>query len=124
MAVQRTPLTFVGDGRIATANKTHMLIQQSHLLMPRLQQFSARGVPVAYIVKDASGITNQWILDYIVLSMRQGLFCPIQKIPNVFAAGIPEQVCIILGRVLLFKMRTDLLGRNKWVESPHKSGPG
>jgi hypothetical protein len=47
-----------------------------------------------------------------------------KNVPDVFAAGIPEQVFIILGMVLLFKMRTDLLGRNEWVELPHKSGPG
>ncbi len=62
-------------------------------------------VLVAYIVKDASGITNQWILDYVVPSMRLGLFLPDPKnAPNVFAAAIPEQVYIILGRVLLFKI--------------------
>jgi hypothetical protein len=37
--------------------------------------------------------------------MRQGLLFPDPKnAPNVFAAAIPEQVCIILGRALLFKM--------------------
>ncbi len=64
-----------------------------------------KGGFVAYIVKDASGINNQWILDYVVPSMRQRLLCPDpKKAPNVFAAAIPEQVCIILGRALLFKM--------------------
>ncbi len=64
-----------------------------------------KGGPVAYIVKDASGITDQWILDYVVPSMKQGLFCPNpNNALNVFAAVISEQVCIFLGRVLLFKM--------------------
>jgi hypothetical protein len=63
------------------------------------------GGPGAYIVKDASSITNRWIRDYVVPSMRQGLLGPdSKKAPNVFAAAIPEQVCIILGRALLFKM--------------------
>ncbi len=64
-----------------------------------------KGGPVAYIVKDASGITNQWILDYVVPNMRQGLYCPdLINAPTEFAPAIPEQVCIILGKALLFKI--------------------
>ncbi len=84
-----------------------------------------KGGPVAYIVKDASGITDQWILDYVVPSMRQGLFCPNpNNALNVFAAAIPEQVCIILGRALLFKMFDRSPGEKRVGRVAHKSGPG
>jgi len=33
------------------------------------------GGPVAYVVTDASGITNQWVLDYVAPSMRSATFC-------------------------------------------------
>jgi hypothetical protein len=101
MAVQRTTLIFVGNGRTAVANKTYMLT----FVDAKVAAALCKGGPVAYIVKDASGITNRWILDYVVPSMRQGLFCPNpNNAPNVFAAAILEQVCIIIGGVLLFKM--------------------
>ena len=64
-----------------------------------------KGGPVAYIVKDASGVTDQWILDYVVPSMRRGLYCPDPRnASDVFAVAVPEQVCIVLGRALLFKL--------------------
>ena len=64
-----------------------------------------KGGPVAYIVKDASGVTDQWILDYVVPSMRRGLYCPDPRnASDVFAVAVPEQVCIVLGRALLFKI--------------------
>jgi len=34
-----------------------------------------KGGPVAYVVTDASGITNQWVLDYVAPSMRSATFC-------------------------------------------------
>jgi hypothetical protein len=64
-----------------------------------------KGGPVAYVLKDASGITDHWVLDYVVPCMRDATFCPDPKhAPNEFAAAIPEQVCIILGRALLWKV--------------------
>ena len=64
-----------------------------------------KGGPVAYVVKDASGIADQWVLDYVAPSMRSATFCADpQSAPNEFTAVIPEQVCIILGRALLWKV--------------------
>ena len=63
-----------------------------------------KGGPVAYVVKDASGITDQWVLDYVVPSMRSATYRPPFSAPNEFAAAIPDQVCIVLGRALLWKV--------------------
>jgi hypothetical protein len=70
-----------------------------------------KGGPVAHVVKEASGITDQWILDYVVPNMRGGLFCPDPKnAPEVLAVAVPVQVCIVLGRALLFKIFDSSLG--------------
>ncbi len=45
---------------------------------------------MAYLVLEASGITDQWILDYVV--------------PNMARAGISRQVCLVLGRAILWRM--------------------
>ena len=64
-----------------------------------------KGGLVAYVLMDASGITNQWVLDYVAPGMRSATFCADpQSAPNEFTAVIPEQVCIILGRALLWKV--------------------
>ncbi len=48
------------------ANKTHMLIQRSHLLMPRLPQLSARGVllPISSRMRQVSPTNGFWIMLY------------------------------------------------------------
>ena len=48
-----------------------------------------KGGACAYVIKDGSSITNDWILDYVVPSMKQ---------------YIPRQVCIVLGRALLWRI--------------------
>ncbi|KAL7525427.1 hypothetical protein ACHAXR_000999, partial [Thalassiosira sp. AJA248-18] len=48
-----------------------------------------KGGPVVYSQKTESGITDQWILDYVV--------------PNM-AHHLPRQACIVLGRALLWKI--------------------
>ena len=48
-----------------------------------------KGGPIFYMQKEGSGITNQWILDYVV--------------PNM-AHHLPRQACVVLGRALLWKI--------------------
>ena len=42
---------------------------------------------VAYLVREESGITDEWIRDYVVL--------------NMVVAGLPDKVCLVLDRALL-----------------------
>ena len=48
------------------------------------------GGPVAYLVRSGSGITDEWILDHVV--------------PHMVDARVPPQVCVVLGRALLWKV--------------------
>lgn len=48
-----------------------------------------KGGPIAYLVKEASGITNQWVLDYVV--------------PHL-VGRIPNQAAVVLGRALLWRV--------------------
>ena len=69
---------------------------------------NCKGGAIAYCVNENSGISDDWILTHVV--------------PNMYAYGIDKQVCIVLGRALLFrvfdasgaylppKMRDDILG--------------
>jgi hypothetical protein len=41
-------------------------------------------------VEGASGISDQWILDYVV--------------PNMVRGGVPRQVCLVLGRAALWRI--------------------
>ena len=47
------------------------------------------GGPCAYIIREGSGITDDWILDYVVPNMRQKL---------------DRQICVVLGRALLCRI--------------------
>ena len=49
-----------------------------------------KGGVVAYLIDEDSGITDQWILDYVV--------------PNMFQTGIHCQVCLVLGHVILWRI--------------------
>ncbi len=55
-----------------------------------------RGGPVEYVIKKESGIIDQWVLDYIVPSMRAAKWEGTEMVPN--------QACIVLGRALLWKI--------------------
>ena len=55
-----------------------------------------KGGPVDYVVKKESGITDQWILDYVVPNMKAATW---EGNPMV-----PTQACIVLGRALLWKI--------------------
>ena len=61
------------------------------------------GGPIAYFVRDDSGVSSDWILEHVT--------------PHMFAANIPRQVCIVLGRALLWKVweaaHGDLGARNR-----------
>jgi hypothetical protein len=48
------------------------------------------GGPVAYLPKDGSGVTDEWFRDHVT--------------PNLVAAGVPPQVCVVLGRAILWKV--------------------
>ena len=49
------------------------------------------GGPIAYLVREGSGVTDEWILDHVV--------------PHTNAAKeVPRQVCLVLGRALLWKV--------------------
>jgi hypothetical protein len=48
-----------------------------------------KGGPVAFLPKEELGITDQWVLDYVV--------------PHL-PAHLPRQVCVVLGRALLWKI--------------------
>jgi len=48
------------------------------------------GGPIAYFVRDDSGVSSEWILEHVT--------------PHMLAANIPRQVCIVLGRALLWKV--------------------
>ena len=48
-----------------------------------------KGGPIAFVVREELGITDQWILDYVVPHMAEHL---------------PRQVSIVLGRALLWKI--------------------
>ena len=48
-----------------------------------------KGGPIVFMQKEESGITDQWILDYVV--------------PNM-AHHLPCQACVVLGRALLWKI--------------------
>ena len=54
------------------------------------------GGPVAYVVREDSGIADKWIRDYVV--------------PNMVAAGLSDKVCLVLGRALLWKVAKQYLG--------------
>ena len=49
------------------------------------------GGPIAYLVRDGSGITDEWILEHVVPHMNA-------------AKEVPRQACIVLGRSLLWKV--------------------
>jgi hypothetical protein len=55
-----------------------------------------RGGQVEYVIKKESGITNQWVLDYVVPSMRADK-CKGTKMVLI-------QAYIVLGRALLWKV--------------------
>ena len=48
------------------------------------------GGAIAYFVREESGVSSEWILEHVT--------------PHMVAAGIPRQVCIVLGRALLWKV--------------------
>ena len=48
-----------------------------------------KGGPISFLVKEESGITDQWILDYVVPAT---------------AHHLPRQACVVLGRALLWKI--------------------
>ena len=49
-----------------------------------------RGGAIAYVIHPQSGICDQWILDHIV--------------PNMKTDGVDDQVCIVLGRAVLWAL--------------------
>ena len=53
-------------------------------------QALAKGGAIVYCVLEASGVTDGWILAHIV--------------PNMRAHGIQRQVCVVLGRALLWRL--------------------
>jgi hypothetical protein len=55
-----------------------------------------RGGPVEYVIKKESGITDQWVLDYVVPSMRAATWDGTEM--------VPMQACVVLGRALLWKI--------------------
>jgi len=56
-----------------------------------------KGGPVVYLVKEESGVTDQWILDYVVPNL-------LQRQELEAKHRIPRQVCVVLGRALLWKI--------------------
>ena len=56
----------------------------------------AVGGLVAYFVREDSGISDAWIVDHVV--------------PNMVRGGVPRQVCIVLGRALLWKVWEAAMG--------------
>ena len=48
------------------------------------------GGPIAYLVRPDSDITDEWVLEHVV--------------PHMLAAEVPCQVCLVLGRALLWKV--------------------
>ena len=56
----------------------------------KVAKILAVGGPVAYFVREDSGITDAWIMDHVV--------------PNMVRGGVPRQVSIVLGRALLWKV--------------------
>ncbi len=71
-----------------------------------------RGGPVEYVIKKESGITDQWVLDYVVPSMRAAKWEGTEMVPN--------QACIVLEGHSCGKYSIPLERR----ELPQKSGPG
>ena len=57
-----------------------------------------KGGPITYIVKERSGINDQWILDYVVPTLHQ------RSALNNVNHRIHRQVCLVLGRALLWKI--------------------
>jgi hypothetical protein len=55
-----------------------------------------KGGPVEYVVKKESGITDQWILDYVVPNTKAATW--------EGTAMVPTQACTVLGRALLWKI--------------------
>ena len=53
------------------------------------------GGPVAYLVREESGVTDDWLRDYVV--------------PNMVGYGLPDKVCVVLGRALLWKVAEQYL---------------
>ena len=45
---------------------------------------------MAFTLKEGSGVTDQWILEYVV--------------PHTLASNVPKQACVVLGRALLWKV--------------------
>ena len=54
------------------------------------------GGPVAYLVREESSITGEWIWDNVV--------------PNMVPAGLLDKVCLVLGNALLWKVAEQYLG--------------
>ena len=52
-------------------------------------QALAKGGAIVYTVQEGSGVTDDWILTHVV--------------PNMVARGIQRQVCIVLGRAVLWR---------------------
>ena len=53
------------------------------------------GGPVAYLVREESGVTVDRLWDYVV--------------PNMVGYGLPDKVCVVLGRALLWKVAEQYL---------------
>ena len=49
-----------------------------------------KGGVIAYEIDPLSGVSDNWILDYVV--------------PNMVRHGIPSEVCIVFGRAVLFRV--------------------
>ena len=49
-----------------------------------------RGGPIAYLPKEGSGVTDEWVRTHVV--------------PHIVEAGLPPQVCTVLGRAVLWKV--------------------
>ncbi len=49
-----------------------------------------KGGIIAYKIDPLSGVSDNWILDYVV--------------PNMVGLGIPSEVCIVFGRAVLFRV--------------------
>ena len=47
-----------------------------------------KGGPIAYVIDPMPGVTNDWILSY--------------NLPNIVNTGVPEDVCKLFGRAVLF----------------------
>jgi hypothetical protein len=48
------------------------------------------GGPIAYLPKEKSGVTDEWVREHAA--------------PNLGLAGVPPQVCVVLGRAILWKV--------------------